>query len=155
MKILIVYDSLFGNTEKIAQAIGEAFRGHEVQILLAKDAQAAHLQGIGFLVVGSPTHGGRPSEQTKKFLDRLQATTLTNIKAATFDTSIPTQGQKRFTRWIVKLLGYAAKRIAKHLTRMGTTVIAKESFFVLGKEGPLLEGELARAKEWAGKMLVA
>lgn len=152
MKILIVYDSLFGNTEKIAQAIAAAFGGHEVQVLRAKDAQPAHLQGLDFLAVGSPTHGGRPSEETKKFLDRLPSTA---IKAATFDTSIPTEGQGRFIRWIVRLFGYAAKRIARPLQDKGARIVGTESFFVLEKEGPLKAGELERAQGWAGKMLAA
>ncbi len=155
MKILIVYDSLFGNTEKIAHAIAESCAGQDMQVIRAKDAQIDALQGVDFLVVGSPTHGGRPSEETKKFLDRISDAALTGIKAATFDTSIPTAGKGRLTRWIVRLFGYAAKHIAKPLASKGAKIVGIESFFVTEKEGPLCDGELERAKQWAGKMLGA
>jgi flavodoxin len=155
MKILIVYDSLFGNTRQIAQAVAEACTGHEVQVIQAKDAQAVQLSGQDFLFVGSPTHGGRPSEETKKFLDRIPPASIKDLKAATFDTGIPVEGQGRFTRWILRIFGYAAKRIAKPLQARGARIVGMETFFVLEKEGPLREGELGRAKQWAGNMLVA
>ncbi|MDD3265367.1 MAG: hypothetical protein PHH02_05575, partial [Dehalococcoidales bacterium] len=69
---------------------------------------------------------------------------------ASFDTGMPKQGKGFFLKMVVKVLGYAAPRIAKTLSEKGGKLIAEpEGFLVDDKEGPLLEGEVARATEWA------
>jgi flavodoxin len=153
MKVLIVYDSLYGNTEKIAQAIQEGMGANEIQMVRAKDANASDLQGVRLLVVGSPTHGGRASAITKQFFERLNLHALDGKGAAAFDTGIPVKGQRFWMRLLIRTIGYASRNIAKLLAKKGASVIGKMTFFVNGKEGPLQEGELERAKEWAGKLL--
>ncbi len=63
MKILVIYDSVFGNTEKIAQSVagGLAERG-EVKLMSIKDATPQKLADAGLVVVGSPTRGFRPTK---------------------------------------------------------------------------------------------
>ena len=62
MKALIVYDSVYGNTEKVARAIGEAMTpSGEVKVLRAGDTNSSELASVGLLIVGSPVHGGRPT----------------------------------------------------------------------------------------------
>jgi flavodoxin I len=61
---------------------------------------------------------------------------------AAFDTRIS-------TKW-VGVFGYAAGRIARSLKGKGGTLIAPlEGFFVKGTQGPLKDGELERAADWA------
>ena len=60
MKTLVVYDSIYGNTEKIARAIGGAIEG-EVKVLKADEAYFIELQGFDLIFVGAPTQAGRPS----------------------------------------------------------------------------------------------
>ena len=55
MKALVIYDLTYGNTEKIAEAIGEAIGG---QVLRVGEVNPADLKGFDLLFVGSPTHGG-------------------------------------------------------------------------------------------------
>lgn len=56
MKALVVYDSFFGNTEKIAQAIGEALRPQgEVGIFRVADIKVEQVAGVEVFIVGSPT----------------------------------------------------------------------------------------------------
>jgi len=139
VKTLIVYDSVYGNTEKIAQAIGEAIGG---QVLQVGKVSAADLQGLALLIVGSPTRGGRPTEGLQAWLDQLPATALQGIRVATFDT--------RSTVKFVRIFGYAATRIADSLTQKGGALLAPPAaFFVKGTKGPLKEGELERAAAWA------
>jgi len=69
MKILIVYDSLFGNTEKIAHAIKEGIGKKGIVVRKVKEVKPEHMKNIDLLIVGSPVHGGRPSQDTKKFLE--------------------------------------------------------------------------------------
>ena len=144
MKTLVVYDSLHGNTEKVARAIGAALHG-EVKVLHAGEANPAEPKSYDLLFVGAPTHGGRPSPPTKEFLDKIQAGGLEGVKVAAFDTRIA-------KRW-VGIFGFAAGRIAKSLKEKGGTLIGSpEGFFVEATEGPLKEGEQERAAAWAKKI---
>jgi flavodoxin I len=140
MKTLIVYDSVHGNTGKIAASIGRGIGG-EAQVLPAAEMSAARLQGVGLFVVGSPTMGGRPTKAIVDLLARMPPATLASIPVAAFDT--------RLTMKFVKLFGFAADKIAAGLEKMGGRVIATPvGFIVSGREGPLAEGELERARAW-------
>lgn len=150
MKIIIVYDSLYGNTEKIAMAIKAGFvTGHEVQTFKAKDINIRNIEEAELLIVGSPTQGGRFTEPIKIFLEKLPAKSLQDVKAATFDTSMHMEGMGSFLNSITKLFGRASQRIAQELEKCGTDVIGTETFIVLGKQGPLKDFEIERAREWA------
>ena len=153
MKILVVYDSLFGNTEKIASSIAEVYSGQRVIRKHVKDFELSDLADLDLLIAGSPTHGGRPSQGMKDFLAGLPAGSLKNVQAAAFDTGIPVEAKKGFLRFVIRLIGYASKHIANALKKNGAVAAAAETFFVLDKEGPLKEGEIYRSKEWAGKLL--
>ena len=134
MKALVVYDSTYGNTEKIAQAIREAIGG---QARLVGKVDPADLKGFGLLMVGSPTHGGFPTEGIYGLLQVSLA--LEGVNVAAFDT--------RTKRTI---FGYAAPKIARNLEKNGGNLLAPpEGFFVLGIQGPLMNGELERAATWA------
>ena len=143
MKALIVYDSVYGNTEKIARAIAEAITPpDEVKLLRAGEANPSELASIDLLIVGSPTHGGRPTPEVQEFLNKVPKFTLQGINVAAFDTRLSTR--------CVAIFGYAAGRIASNLKgKSGNLVASPEGFFVKGKEGPLKEGELERAASWA------
>lgn len=89
MKALVVYDSVYGNTEKIARAIGEALAAQvEVQTRRAGEAKPEHLAGVGLLIVGAPTHGSMPSPAMKTWLKALAPHSLRGVKVAAFDTRV-------------------------------------------------------------------
>jgi flavodoxin len=141
MKALVVYDTVYGNTEKIAKAIGDAVNS-EVKVLRASEANPSELKAFDLLIIGSPTHGGRPTPAIQDFIDKIPEPIIKSIKVAAFDT--------RLTTRFVRIFSYAALRIADSLKRNGVTLIAPpEGFFVKDKEGPLKEGELERAARWA------
>jgi flavodoxin len=141
VKALIVYDSTYGNTEKIAKAIGAALTG-EVKVLRAGEVNPAELNAFDLLVIGSPTYGGRPMPSVAELLNKIPESAIKGKNIAAFDTRIPTK--------LAKIFGYAADRIAKNLKEKGgNLVVPGEGFFVNGKEGPLKEGELERAASWA------
>jgi flavodoxin len=150
MKTLIVYDTLYGNTEKIAQSIKAAFGSqNDVKYIKAADARVKDIEKIDLILVGSPTHGGQFTEPVKNFIDSIPEKGLTNIKAAAFDTSFDKKNQGVFLKAIVGFFGYASPRITKALMDKGAKVVGEETFFVVGKEGPLKEGEVERARAWA------
>jgi len=145
MKALIVYDSVYGNTERIARAMAEAIApSGEGKALRAGEANLSELESLDLLIVGSPTHGGRPTAAVQDFLNKVPK--LQDINVAAFDTRITTK--------FVKVFGYAAGRIANNLKKKGGILIASpEGFFVTGGQGPLKEGELERAAAWAKGIL--
>jgi flavodoxin len=145
MKALIVYDSVYGNTEKIAKGIGGAIAG-EVKVLRMSEVDYSELKTLDLLIVGSPTQGGRPTLAMQDFLNKVSETAIKGINVAAFDT--------RFSTRLVGIFGYAAGRIADSLKKKGgTLILSPEGFFVKGKEGPLKEGELERAATWAKEIV--
>jgi flavodoxin len=153
MKSLVIYDSVFGNTEKVACAIGEAL---ESQALSVNKVSPRDIQGIDLLIVGSPTRGFRPTKAIKEFIKHLPTKELQNVQVAAFDTRIRiTDVNSAFLTFMVNIFGYAAQPIANGLKgKGGKLVIHPEGFFVEDREGPLFIGELERAQDWA-KTLVS
>ena len=146
MNALVVYDSQYGNTERIATAIADTLRTTgDVRALRIDAAQPLDLEGVDLLILGSPTQGWRPTVATQTLLAKLMPEQLHGKAVACFDTRF----QK--PRWMT---GSAARRMADHFQRMGVRLLAPpESFFVGKTEGPLLTGELGRAAVWARALL--
>jgi flavodoxin len=152
MKILIIYDSVFGNTEQAARAMADALQSRgSVGIVRVGGASLEQLSGLNLLVVGSPTRGFRPTEAIRDFLKRIPADGLRNFSVAAFDTRIALSDIRQpIFRSMVKIGGFAAKPIADMLKKKGGIPVAEpEGFCVKGSEGPLKDGELQRAADWA------
>jgi flavodoxin len=143
MKTIVVYDSLYGNTEIIARAVGDVLPG-EVQVQRVGQVQAADLETADLLVVGSPVHGALPSEAIQGLLEKIGAPARAGARAATFDTRLT---WKFLERWG----GFAAPKMADTLKEKGWTLVGEPGgFFVRGlKKGPLKKGEAERAAAWA------
>jgi flavodoxin len=145
MKTLVVYDSTYSNTEKIAKTIGSGIKG-DVKVLRAAEANTADFASFDLIVIGSPTYGGRPMPSVADLMNKISESVVKGKNVAAFDTRIPTK--------IVKIFGFAADRIAKNLKDKGANlVVPAEAFYVAGKEGPLKDGELERAAAWAKTLI--
>ena len=142
MKVLVVYDSTYGNTEKIARAIGAVITG-EVKVLRASEVNIDELSSYDLLVIGSPTQGGRPILTVVDLLNKIPESAIKGKNFAAFDTRIPAK--------IAKLFGYAAAKIDKSLKgKGGNAIVSPEGFFVTSDKKPQLkDGELERAANWA------
>ncbi|MFO7583796.1 MAG: flavodoxin domain-containing protein [Anaerolineales bacterium] len=151
MNTLVIYGSVFGNTEKIAQSIAAALG---TQAIPVSQADGGQLRGLDLLVVGSPTRGFRPTESISKMLNRLPKNHLAGVRVAAFDTRIVLETiDSKALRFIVDKGGYAAGTIAKALEKKGGQLAAPgEGFYVTGEQGPLKDGELDRAADWAGRL---
>lgn len=143
MKVLVVYDSQWGNTEQIAQAIGTGFEPEdEVTVVRPASVRRAHLEGLDLLLVGAPTHAGHPTKPVQQFLAGLDDSQMRGMRAAAFDTRVAS----RFAR----IFGYAAPRIAHSLRGKGAMMVVEpEPFIVKASPGPLEPGEGERAMAWA------
>ncbi len=151
MKALVLYDSMFGNTEKVAKAIAEGLSATAMRV---GDAKVEDLKGLDILVVGSPVHGGRASQNMQAFIKQIPTDALNGVKVTAFDTRFEFEKKGAGLKLIMKLVGYAAARIVKDLEKKGGMAISSpQGFLVLDKEGPLKDGELERAKKWGQELV--
>ncbi len=148
MNILIVYDSVFGNTEKVAQAMGAAIGAPAFRV---GDVKPEQLTGLGALIVGSPTRAFSATPAMKQWLQGLASKSLSGVRVAAFDTRMDVkQVNSRILTFLAGIFGYAAEPLAARLEKKGgTQAMAPAGFIVTASEGPLKDGELERAAEWA------
>jgi flavodoxin I len=157
MKILVLYDSQYGNTQQIAQAVASQLGSPENATLLrASEMNPAALNEWQLLIVGSPTQRFMATPALMAWLNGIPRDGLRGMQVAAFDTRL-TEQQIRATpvlKWFVHKSSYAAWWLAKQLKKKGgTLLLPPEGFFVEGMEGPLLPGELERAAAWGRKIL--
>ena len=169
MRAVVVYESMYGNTRAIAEAIATGLGERvDVTVLHADDANAEAIKGTDLVVVGGPTHmhglstslSRRAAAQATEedghghlephagdsagLRSWLAHFSGTGLLAAAFDTRLDRSAA---------LTGAAARGIARRLRRQGCTLVAKpESFFVIDGEGPLEDGEVARACAWGAAL---
>lgn len=158
MKTLIVYESAWGNTKAVADAVAAGFSSDDPPQVVGVDA-APPLQGleVDLLVIGAPTHAfGMSRVGTREdahlrggemlpmgMRDWIGAAENSSLAVAAFDTHIRHPNMP----------GAASRSAAKKLRRLGCTlVVDPESFYVDGYEGPLLLGELERARSWGSEL---
>jgi hypothetical protein len=158
MRALVVFESMFGNTQAIAEAIADGLSGRlPVEVLEVGVGPATIDEDVALVVVGGPTHAfGMSRPQTRQDAARQAAAGLVSrgiglrewlaalqgpagIAAATFDTRISKP----------RVPGSAARAAEKRLRRLGFRIVAPAaSFYVEGTSGPLQEGEKQRARRW-------
>ena len=133
-KALVVYDSVYGNTERVARALAKGLEdgGVDVDCMRVDVTKFDELSGYDLLVVGSPVQGWSVSKPIKAFLERLESVEgLSGKKAFAFDTKM---GRSR-------LVGSAGGKIEGKLKGLGLTIVKPNvSAVVKGREGPLEEG---------------
>ena len=166
MKTLIVYESMFGDTQQIADAVAAGLSanaaGDVVDVVEVGAAPTSIGTDVDLLVVGGPTHAfsmSRPSSrqdasrqaaehavisQGRGIREWLETLTLpTGLAAATFDTKVSKP----------HLPGSAGRAAEKRLRRKGCRIIGPaEDFFVAGTQGPLNHGEQVRARSWGADL---
>ena len=149
MHTVIIFDSDYGNTREIAEAIAVDLRAAgPVDLAKVRTAAAVSLPpDVDLLIVGSPTHMHKLSTPVRGYLEQLPPGSLTGIQATAFDTR--TQGWKLLT-------GAASGGIARQLQTHGAHLVVRpESFQVMAKEGPLADDEVSHAHTWAQRILAA
>jgi hypothetical protein len=169
MKAIVVYESVFENTRKIAEAVADGARARaEVRVHTATEATPDVLSEAQLVVVGGPTHvHGMTSSRSRQMAMDVAAKKdeesdpsaegpglrtwfhevpkVKGTMGAAFDTRLPGSALKT---------GSAAKGIARRLRQRGYELVAEpESFIVEDAEGPLAEGELERAQAWGTSLV--
>lgn len=156
MGAVVVYESMFGNTEAVARAVADGIAPvMPVEVVDVGAAPPLSDLRADLLVVGAPTHafglsrpstrqdatgrGGRPSAAAKGIREWLESADSADLRVATFDTHVKKPN----------LPGRAGHAAERRLHRIGCEVVARAvSFYVDGYSGPLLPGELERATRW-------
>ncbi len=160
MSTLVVYESMWGNTKTVAEAVAAGIGG-DVRAVDVSEAPVPVPDDVDLLVVGGPTHAfsltrpstrrdamakGAPEGHTERgvreWLAQLEASD--HLEVATFDTRV---GSVRH------LPGSAAKAAGKEVRRhhLGR-LVATTSFYVDDMAGPLLAGEVERARTWGREL---
>lgn len=160
MRVMVVYESIFGNTEQIAREIAAGIGGETVEVVDAASAPPVIDNDVDLLAVGGPTHAFSMSTASTRESARQQGATRipasgirewieglssprSAVAVATFDTRTVTP----------RLPGSAAKKAMKKLVALGFRPAAKpETFGVHGYSGPLADGELERARQWGAEI---
>ena len=147
MKSLVVYFSKFGNTQKIAEVIADALgSAGPVRVINTSQLNTSDLVGVELVVMGSPTHRMNLPEAVRPVFESLPRRILRGTPVATFDTSY------KMSRWLRPFT--AARKLASRLRKLGgKRVVPPETFHVEGREGPLYDGEIERARMWAASIL--
>ena len=164
MTALVVYESMFGSTKTVAEAIAEGLRASgpvrvvEVSILASAPGSTRLADDITLLVVGAPTHAFSLSRASTRQDAAKQApggviTSGKGMREWLEALSLPTGGLPiaAFDTKVAKpnLPGSAAKSAEKRLKGAGgRPVVPARSFKVQGKADGLLEGEVEAALEW-------
>jgi hypothetical protein len=156
MRVVVVVESHWGNTEQVAERIAEGLREGgvgEVELLAPQHAPPVVPEDTGLLLVGGPTHAfSMTREKTRADAHQRGATSPVGPGIRDWvDASEPVPGLavRTFDTRVRHVPGSAAKSAAKALHKHGWDAAqAGESFFVTGQEGPLADGELDRARAW-------
>lgn len=166
MRVLVVYESMFGNTEQIAHAVAAGLAEEmEVAVAAVHEAPIEPAADVGLLVVGGPTHAFSMSRSTTR-ADALKQGARQGdggIGLRDWLEGLPPQAPGRpvatFDTRVAKvrrLPGSAAKAAMKAVRRRGYEPAARpESFWVDDTAGPLLTGELDRARAWGANVAAA
>jgi len=149
MKGIVVFDTSYGNTRTIAETISDTLKecGIEVDTFYVKDVKKLNAKDYDFIVLGSPTKFGTMSFTVKGFLGKVKNKEWINRPFAAFDTENPENIEKK--------AGSAAEKIAESLKeKQMNQLLPVLKAVVLGWKGPLQEGELERAKEYARELAI-
>jgi len=149
MKGIVVYDTSYGNTKKIAETIAETLKesGMEVDFLNVKDVKKLSAKDYDFLVLGSPTKFGTMSFAIRFFLGKVKSEEWMSKPFIAFDTENPENMEKK--EWS------AAEKIAEKLKdKKMNQLLPVLKAAVLGQKGPLQEGEIERTKNFARELTV-
>ena len=171
MKALVVYESMYGNTHDIAEAVGEGLGSiGDVTVASVADVEPSTVTDVDVLVVGGPTHMHGMSSSTSR---RVAAEAADDDEDLRLEPGAEGPGLRDWLHDLPKsdrssmvaafdtriekaaiLTGSAAKGYLKLLRRRHYRAMSEgESFFVLDTDGPLKDGEIERAREWAAGLV--
>ena len=163
MKALVVYESMFGNTERLARAVADGLAAGGAEVHVRPVAQAGGVVDYDLVVLGAPTHAfslSRPSTRADAVRQGADPARVGSSGLREWLDELPETGPApRFATFDSRaakarhLPGSAARRTARAL-RSGHHPVSTRpaSFYVRDVDGPLLDGEEDRARDWGRQL---
>ena len=149
MKKIVIYDSYFGNTAAIAEAIASTLECDFVKVHVC---QPKLINEYDVIVIGSPTRAFSSTKAIKKLVKEI---TSNKVKIAFFDTRLLINEETpKILAKLASKFGYSNDSLEKIILKKGlVNSIDSGEFFVGDNEGPLLDDEVEKARTWAKKLL--
>jgi len=150
VKVLIVYDTKYGNTEKVANLIAEGItstEGNEVIVNHVKDVNLKKETSYDLVVLGSPNHFGRHIGSVKKFINKLPKSQLKVDAYAVFDTYI-TEDFEKAVKKMEEQIGEVMPDLRKASPGLSIKVQGTGP-----SKGPIVNEELPKCKEFGIKLV--
>ena len=145
-RVVLVYESKYGNTKLVAKTIAEGVRevgGIETILCEVKEVDFDKILDYDVILIGSPNHIGRPLRSVRKFIEKLGKLNLEGKQIAVFDTCIGSDFEKAVKKM--------EKRISEKVPGL-KPMVPGLSIKVQGIKGPILDGELPRCKDFGRKI---
>jgi hypothetical protein len=165
MRALVVYESMFGSTAAIAEAVATSLRdsGLDVEARPISKTEPAEAGDVDLLIVGGPTH--RHGLSSSKSRQAAAGNAKNTFREPTLEPGLrdwlkqlpPSGGQLRTafdTRFNLSMIvtGSAAKAIARRLKQGGNQLVVQPESFFVSNEHELLDGELERSARWGAEV---
>ena len=144
MKVLVVYDSYFGNTAIIAETIAQELNSEHIKV---HSFNTDTINKYDCIIVGTPTRAFKATKEITKLVKKIERL---DVKIALFDTRMNVdEVDSKLLRFLTSKFGYATDSLEKILKKNNISLAApSNAFYVQDSEGPLVDGEIERAKEW-------
>jgi hypothetical protein len=163
MRAVVVYESAFGNTEMIARAIADGLTSViPTRVTEVGGAPGSFDDHTDLLVVGGPTHAfglSRPGTRQQAAKQAEHGVVSSGVGIREWLGAIQDRGPRLGAAFDTRfkkprmITGSAARAAEKRLRRLGCRILVPaESYFVAGTSGPLLDGELERARRWGERL---
>jgi flavodoxin len=149
VKVLIVYYTKYGNTEKVAKLIAEGIssvEGNEVIVKNVKDVKLKEEASYDLILIGSPNHFGKHVGSVKKFINKLPKSQIKANAYAVFDTYITKDFEKA-----VKKMEEQISEVIPDLIKASPGLSIKVEGTGVSK-GPIVNDELPKCKEFGVKL---
>jgi len=159
VKVLIAYDTKYGNTQRVAELIADGLKaaGSEAFVENMKKVNVDEAAGFDAILIGSPNHMGRPTRTFKKFVGKLQKANLKDKALAAFDTYVGQKDEQEIIHPGGGEFQKALRRMEAHLKDKVPhlkLISPGLSIAVGGMKGPILDADLPNCKEFGQKLVL-
>ncbi|MDD3114075.1 MAG: flavodoxin family protein [Candidatus Izemoplasmatales bacterium] len=156
MDVLVIYDSFYGNTLRVAELYQQVFadKGISVEVKHVSKIEPEDVKNKKLLIFGSPTRAFRETPGIRKLLTK-KAMPLTNRLVFVFDTRIdPDDTNSAILKRFVKWFGYACDHMEKQLKKRGAHLVSKGiGYHVMSAEGPLKQDVSMKVNQHVAELI--
>ncbi len=151
-KVIVVYESRYGNTKLVAETITEEMNkieGIETVVKELRNVDPDKITDYDAILIGSPNHYGGPTMGIKEFIERLGKLDLEGKLYAVFDTYLGKKSDYFFERAVRKMEKTINEKVpALKQIASGLSIKVQET------KGPIMEGELPKCNEFGKKIAI-